>query len=87
MKKVADPHLYDGPLCDKNLIEQTQGTDLPSVPQIIKFSLTQPFRIANNTIQETQMRLSKRHPHGGTILQAGQNLCIETSLEHTRTVK
>ena len=32
-------------------IEQTQSTDLPSVPQTTKFSLTQPFRTANNTVQ------------------------------------
>ena len=35
-----------------NLIEQTQGTDLPSVPQTTKFTLSQLLRTANNTIQK-----------------------------------
>ena len=52
-----------------SLLEQKQGTDLPSVPQTTKYTLTQPFRIAN-TIQQTQVRLRQRRPHGGTILQA-----------------
>ena len=34
-----------------NLIEQTQGTDPPSVPQTTMFTLTQPFRTANYSIQ------------------------------------
>ena len=70
-----------------NLIEQTQGTDLPSVPQTTKFTLTQPLRTANNPIQQTQMRLRGRHLHGGTILHIGQKLCIEAALEHTWTIK
>ena len=43
----------------KDLIEQTHGTNPPYVPraQTAKFTLTQSFRTANNTIQQTQMRL------------------------------
>ena len=40
-----------------NLIQQTQGTNLPSVPQATKLTLAQPFRTVNYTIQQTQMRL------------------------------
>ena len=69
------------------LIEQTPGINLPSEPQTTNLSLTLSFRTANNTIQQAQMRLSRRHPHRGTILQAGQNVCIETALERTWTVK
>ena len=68
-----------------NLIEQTQSTDLSSVSHTTKFTLTQPFRAANNTIQQTQMRLRQRYPHGGTMLEAKQIICIETPLEYTWT--
>ena len=47
-----------------NLMEQTQVTDLPFVPQTTKLTLIQPFHTANNIIQQTQMRLRQRHPHG-----------------------
>ena len=63
-----------------SIIEITQGTDLPSVPQTTKFTLTQPFRTANNTIQQTQMRLRRRHQHGNIPLKVGQNICIEQLL-------
>ena len=70
-----------------NLIEQTQSINLPSVPQTKKLTFTKPFRTANNAIQQVQMRLRRRHPHRGTIFQAGQSICIETALEHTWTIK
>ena len=70
-----------------NLIEQTQGTNLSSLPQTTKLALTQPFRTANNTAKQTQMRLRRRHRHGDTILEAGQNICIETALEHVDNQK
>ena len=37
-----------------DLIEQTQGTNLSSVPQTTYLALRQPFRTANNTIKQTQ---------------------------------
>ena len=64
-----------------NLVKQTQGTDLPSVPQTTKFTLAH-FRTANNPNQQTQMKLRTRHPHVVTILQAEQILCIETARAH-----
>ena len=70
-----------------NFIEKTQVTDLFSVSQATNLTLTQPFRTANNTIRQTQMRLSRQHSYGGTILQARQNICTETALEHTWTTK
>ena len=68
-----------------NLIEQTQSTNLPSVLQTTKITIPQPFRTTNNSIQPTQVRLRRRHPHLGTILHAGQNLSIETDLNHMWT--
>ena len=53
-----------------NLVEQTQDTNPLSVPQTTKLTLPQAINTANNTIQQTQIRLHRRHPHGGTILQA-----------------
>ena len=51
----------------KNLIEQTQDIDPPSVHQTTKFTVTNlSFRTANNTIPQTPMRLRRRHPRGGT---------------------
>ena len=44
-----------------NLLEQTQGTNLPSVPRTAKLTLTQPFHTANNTLQQTQRRLRLRN--------------------------
>ena len=38
-----------------NPVEQTQGTDLASMPRATKFTLTQPFRAASNTIQQAQI--------------------------------
>ena len=70
-----------------NLIEQTYDTDLSSVSQTTKFTFTQSIRTADNTIQLTQMRLRRRNPHGGTILQAELDICIETALEHTETIE
>ena len=52
-----------------HFIEQTQGTNLSSVPQTTKLTLTQSFYIANNTIHQTLMRPRRWHPHEGTILQ------------------
>ena len=63
-----------------NLIEQPQDTPLPSVPQTAKFTLTQFSRTESNPLQQA---LRRRHTHGGTILHAEQNICIETALEHT----
>ena len=78
-----DTHTKNRPLCDKSHRASTRH--LPSVPQTIKLTLTQPFRIANNTILQTQLRLHRRHPYGSTILRVGQNICIEIALEHTWT--
>ena len=61
-----------------NLLVQTQCTDLLSVPHGTKFTLTQLFRNAVNTIQQTQMGLRIRHQQEGTILLAEQIICIET---------
>ena len=70
-----------------NLIKQTQGTNLPSVLETTKLTLTQLFCTPNNTIQQTQIRLPQRHSFGSTMLQAGQNICIETALKYTWTIK
>ena len=69
------------------LIEQTQGTVIFSVPQTTKFTVTQPLRTANNTIQQTEMKFPRRHPHGGTLLQVEQHICIDKALEHTWIIK
>ena len=47
---------------------KTLGTDFPSAPQTTKIILTQPFRTPNNTIQQTQIRLRRRRPRGGSII-------------------
>ena len=73
--------------CVIYITEQAQPTDLLSLLQATKFILAQPFRPANSTIQQSQMRLRTRHPYGRTILQIGQSTFIETALEHTRTIK
>ena len=44
-----------------NLTEQTQGTALLFAPQSTKFTLSQPCCATNNSIQQTQMRLCRRH--------------------------
>ena len=43
-----------------NLIEQTQGTDLSSVPQTTKLTLTQPILLS-----KSKKALRRRHPRGG----------------------
>ena len=68
-----------------NLIEQTQDASVAFVPQTAKLTLTQPFRTANNTFQQTQVYSEDDIHTWGTILQAEQNTCIETALEHTWT--
>ena len=47
------------------LIRERQGSDLPSVSQTTRPTLTLPFRTAKNTIQQIQMRLYRWHLHGG----------------------
>ena len=69
------------------LIEQTKGATLSSIFQTTKRTLTPPFGTANSAIKQTQMRHRRRHPHGGIIFQAGQNIRIEAALDHTWSIK
>ena len=73
MKNNGDTHLD----YVTNLMEQTQDTDHLSLPQTTNFTLTQLFPTANNTIQQTQMRLLIRHPYGSAILQAMQTYALK----------
>ena len=63
-----------------NLIEQTQGSHLPSVSQTTKLTLTQRFRTATiyypANPNEAPLTTSTRETNAPT----GQNICIETPL-------
>ena len=45
------------------------------------------FRTANNTIQQTRIKLRQWQPYGGTILKAGQNISFEIAVRHTCAIK
>ena len=56
----------------------------PFLPLTTKFTLRQPFYTANNTIQQTQMRLRRQHTHRGTVPHKGQNVTSLKQLLSTR---